>query len=254
MAILLVASQAFELKPVAGMLTGLRKLKWPLDYAYEGIWESRRILLAANGLGPKLSAHAVEMAVRAAMSAELSSSRLEAVISTGLCGALDPNLREGQIIVASEILSPSNGERYPCAEVAGTSEFISGPILSQDAVANNPKQKQLLRNSGALAVEMEAAGVAARTNRAGLPFACIKIVSDRADESFPLDLNSMRTQEGRIDRGKIILHALAHPKSIPSLFRWKRRAEDAAAELGEFLVGCRIVTEPAGAGSGADQN
>lgn len=79
MAILYVASEAFELEPLAQLLTGLRKLKWPVDYAFEGIWESRRVMLAANGAGPKLAVRAVETAIRAVAAAELSSSRLEAV-------------------------------------------------------------------------------------------------------------------------------------------------------------------------------
>ena len=51
MALLFVAAEAAELKPFANRLTGLRKLNWPLDYAYEGICDGRRILLAANGAG-----------------------------------------------------------------------------------------------------------------------------------------------------------------------------------------------------------
>jgi hypothetical protein len=83
MAILYVASEASELRPFAAMLTGLRKLNWPIDYAFEGILEGRRILLAANGAGPRLAARAAEVAIRAVMVAELSSSRLEAVVSAG---------------------------------------------------------------------------------------------------------------------------------------------------------------------------
>ncbi len=65
MAILFVAAEAMELKPFANSLTALRKLKWPIDYAYEGILEGKRIMLAANGAGPKLAAQAVEVALRA---------------------------------------------------------------------------------------------------------------------------------------------------------------------------------------------
>ena len=74
MAILYVASEAVELEPMARLLTGVRKLKWPLAYAYEGVLEGRRLLLAANGAGPKLATRAVEVAIRAITSAELSSS------------------------------------------------------------------------------------------------------------------------------------------------------------------------------------
>ena len=65
MAILYVASEAVELEPMARLLTGVRKLKWPLAYAYEGVLEGRRLLLAANGAGPKLATRAVEVAIRA---------------------------------------------------------------------------------------------------------------------------------------------------------------------------------------------
>ena len=68
MAILFVASESFELKPFAGRLTGLRPLKWPVQYAEEGVWQGKRYLLAANGAGPKLAARCVEMALRATAS------------------------------------------------------------------------------------------------------------------------------------------------------------------------------------------
>ena len=241
MAILYVASEAVELEPMAKLLTGLRKLKWPLAYACEGVWEGRRLLLAANGAGPKLAMRAVEIAIRAITSAELSSSALEAVVSTGFCGALDPALREGQIVLAKEVLDWTNKERYDCVEVAGGAEAISGLVVSQDRIAADREEKRSLRNNaGGVAVEMEAAGVAARVKRAGLPFCCIKVVLDRAEESFAIDWNRMRDREGRIARGKIMVHALRRPNLLPELFRLKRRSEEAARVLGEFLVSSRI--------------
>ena len=240
MALLYVASEASELKPVAAMLTGLRKLRWPVDYAFEGILEGRRIMLAANGAGPKLAARAVETAIRAVMVAELSSSRLEAVISTGYCGALDPNLRECQIVVATRVLDCASKESFDCAAVASDAVFASGLVVSQDRVAMNAAEKQQLCEHEALAVDMESAGVAARAKAAGLPFLCIKVVSDRADEGFRLDFNRMRSSEGRMARGKIGLHAVTHPKLLPELLRLRRRTGDAAKALGNFLVGCRI--------------
>src|SRR5437763_15625964 len=102
MAILYVAADAIELKPFAALLTGVRKLKWPIDYAFEGVWEGRRVLLAANGAGPRLAAQAVEVAIRAVTAAALSSSKLDAVVSTGYCVARDPTLREFQAVVPTQ--------------------------------------------------------------------------------------------------------------------------------------------------------
>ena len=240
MAILYVASEAIELKPFASLLTGVRKLKWPIDYAFEGVWEGRRILLAANGAGPRLASQAVEVAIRAVTGAELSSSKLEAVVSTGYCGALDPSLRECQLVVPTKVLDLDGHDSFECWPIETGAQFVCGTLLSLDRVASYAAEKQHFLNHGAVAIDMEAAGVAARAKRAGLPFSCIKVVFDRADESLPLDINTVRTPEGRIARVKIGVYALTHPGVIPSLLRWKRRSEDAAKSLGESLVSCRI--------------
>ena len=246
MAILYVSSEAVELGALAERLTGLRKLKWPIDYAWEGIWEGRRLMLAANGAGPKLAEKAVEVAIRAVTAGNLSSSRLEAIVSTGFCGALDPDLREGQVIVANEVLDLESQEKFAATSVCGGETTPSGLIVSQDRIANSAAEKQQLRATGAIAIEMEAAAVAARAKRAGLPFACIKVVTDRADESFGFDVNQMRSTDGRIRRGKIGFYALTHPNVVPELFRLKRRTQDAVRVLGEFLVNCRISSESTG--------
>ncbi len=243
MAILYVASEAIELKPFAALLTGVRKLKWPIDYAFEGLWEGRRILLAANGAGPRLASRAVEVAIRAVTGAELSSSRLEAVISTGYCGAVDPNLRECQLVVPSQVVDLESHDTFECSAIETGAQFVSGTLVSRDRVASYAAEKQQLQDHSAVAVDMEASGVAARARRAGLPFSCIKVVFDRADESLPLDINTVRTPDGRIARVKIGVHALSHPGVIPSLLHWKRRSEDAAKALGEFLVSCRIKSK-----------
>jgi adenosylhomocysteine nucleosidase len=250
MAILYVAAEAAELKPFANYLTGLRPLKWPLDYAQEGILDGRRILLAANGAGPKLAAQAVEIAMRAVSAADLGSSHLEAVFSVGFCGALDPSLRENQIIVASAVVEAGGSESFPCTAIQDAPEIVSGAILSQDRIAGTAAEKEILyRQTGALAVEMEAAGVARRTKRADLPFGCIKVVSDRADETFGFDLNAMRSKDGHIARGKIILGAMRRPLLVPELLRLRGRSGKAAQVLGDFLVSCRIF-----AGSGDELN
>lgn len=244
MAILYVASTALELKPFASMLTGLRKLSWPLDYAYEGILEGRRILLAANGEGPKLAAQAVEVALRAISVAELSSSRLEAVVSTGLCGALDPDLEQFQIVIGDEILDGPTAERFACAAPTDVAEnSVRGAVLSQNSVAGTAARKQQLRETGAIAVDMESSGVAARALKASLPVYCLKVVFDAAYESFAFDLNTMRSADGRIARGKIVAYSLTHPQTIPALLRLKNQADEAARHLGEFLVSCRIAPQ-----------
>jgi adenosylhomocysteine nucleosidase len=239
MSILFVAAEAAELKPLAERLENLRKLSWPLDYAYEGIADARRFILAAHGAGPALAARATEVAIRAVSGAKQSSSELEAIVSTGYCGGLDPALKVGDIVVATQVLDSATQELFSCGDVEN--HPLRGLVLSQNRIATKLEEKQqLFSQSGACAVEMESAGVALRAKRAGLPFYCIKVISDTAAESFAFDLNRMRTTEGRVARGKIMIHALVRPNLVPGLLRLKRRTEEVAQGLGEFLVSCRI--------------
>jgi nucleoside phosphorylase len=245
MALLYIAAEKSELTALAQRLTGLRPLKWPLKYAQEGILDGRRILLAANGAGPKLATQALEIAIRAISAADLQSSVLEAVVSVGLCGALQPELCEGQVIVASEVVSPDSPETFPACAVESEQAFVRGAVVSQDRVAGQAEEKaELGRRFQAVAVEMEAFGVATRAKRAGLPFCCIKVVADRVDESFGIDFNQMRSSGGRISREKVVVKAFAKPSVIPELFRLKRRAELGASALGDFLVSCRFSLQP----------
>jgi adenosylhomocysteine nucleosidase len=240
MAILFVAAEAAELKPFEAHLINARKLKWPLDYAYEGILEGRRIVLAANGAGPNLVAQAIEVASRAIRAAELSASKLEAIVSVGFCGALEPSLQPSQIIVGTEVLDPRDNSRYPCAPIEATCEHRTGVIASQNRVITDREEKAKIFASGAIAVDMESFAVAERAKRAAVPFFCIKSVSDLADETFRIDFNQMRNREGRIVRGKIVLYVLTHPWMLGELLRLRRRSQDAARALGDFLVSCRI--------------
>lgn len=240
MAILFVAAEAAELKPFENGLINARRLKWPVDYAFEGILEGRRLLLVANGAGPKLVGQAIEVANRAIRAAELSSSKLEAIVSVGFCGGLKPGLQPGQIVVGTEVLDPRDGRRFSCQPIAATCEHQSGVVASQDRVAIDSAEKATLFASGAMAVDMESLAVAEGAKRTSVPFLCIKAVTDLADESFQIDLNKMRTPEGRIARGKIVLYVLTHPWMLGELLRLRRRSQDAAKALGEFLVSCRI--------------
>jgi adenosylhomocysteine nucleosidase len=240
MAILFVASEAFELEPLAQRLTGRRPLKWPVQYAEEGVWHGKRYLLAANGPGAGLATKCVEVALRATSAVDLSSSKLEGVVSVGLCGALQPSLNVGDILVGTEVLDANSGERFTCSRVTHEGMAAEGSVISIARIAVTKTEKAKLAETGAHAVEMEAAGIAKRTVAATLPFACIKVVSDRVDEEFVIDFNELRTTEGRFARGKIVVYALTHPSVISSLLQLRRRSKEASGALGAFLASCRF--------------
>jgi adenosylhomocysteine nucleosidase len=151
------------------------------------------------------------------------------IVSVGFCGALDPSLEIGDIVVAGE-------------EIKSSRPFVRGEILSSDRVAVTAAEKRALRErTGGIAVEMESAAAAAKAREWGVPFRCIKVVSDAAQENMPLDFNLYRDATGRFSRGRIALAALRHPfTAVPGLLRLDRNCRKAAEKLGEFLADCQL--------------
>jgi hypothetical protein len=88
---------------------------------------------------------------------------------------------------------------------------------------------------------MEAAGVAQRAHTLGLPFFCIKAVTDLACETMANDFNAVLRSDGRFDTIKILASSLRHPSvRLPELFRLRKRSIQAARSLGDFFADCRF--------------
>ncbi len=223
--VLVVAAEDFEF---AGILSRAEKVVrpgWKVQFSRVAVLNGMRLLLAAGGPGPRL----------AGMAAEEVKNRepFESVVSTGLCGALDPVLSAGEIFVASQVNEWD--ARLPVTAI----RFRTGRLLSVNRVVGTAAEKARLFSTGASVVEMEAAAVESRAREWRLPFFCVRAVSDTAGEEFALDLNEMRDAEGRFSRSRIVGRALRSPfRLVPELLRLNRNSGRAAKALGDFFADC----------------
>jgi adenosylhomocysteine nucleosidase len=230
-ALLFVAADRREFDGFARRLENAQKLRWQADYAAEGRLHGRRALLVANGPGPELAAAACDEAFERA--------EVGAIISTGLCGGLRPDLQVNDIFVATEVRS--EGIRYSARAPKCAVKYASGVLISQDRVAVTTVEKEALRRGGAAAVDMEAASVAGRAADRKAAFFCVRVVSDAADEGFDLDLNMVRGEDGRFDSRRMAVAAARNPVAVlPETLRLWRRITRASSVLGEFLAGCEF--------------
>lgn len=165
-------------------------------------------------------------AARAAVAAAIAEERPRMVVSAGTCGALDPGLGIGDVRVVSRIDSLL-GTFVP-VELVG----VGAVLRSQDRVAVTAGEKKELFEAGSQIVDMEAAAVAAVCLEQGLPFGCIKAVSDLAGEDLPLDFNLYRDEDGRFQNARI---AFAGIMKIAELMRLQHQAKQAAQQLGAAI-------------------
>lgn len=229
----MIAAEGREFAGLRRHCRSVRKLRWPIRYAREAELRGRRLILAAHGAGPGLAAEACEVA--------WARRRAEVMVSTGFCGALDAALEPGDVFAATEVLDPDRNLRFTAQAPKCPLPCREGLLASVNRIVQTREEKALLRATGAEAVEMEAVSVAQRARAWGVPFYCVRSVTDLARESFKLDLNAARSSDGHLSDFRILASALADPLALgPELWLLYRRSRLAARSLGDFLAACEF--------------
>ncbi|MEA2627179.1 MAG: adenosylhomocysteine nucleosidase [Candidatus Binatota bacterium] len=109
------------------------------------------------------------------------------VVISGCAGALDESLGPGDVVVASEIvdregraLSSATGliDAYLAASASAGVTARTGRLLTSGAVLEPGEKQRLGKQTGALAVDMETAAIAAWAEASGVPFVAIRAILD----------------------------------------------------------------------------
>ena len=112
-----------------------------------------------------------------------------AVVVAGLAGGLDPALRAGDVVVASEVQDARGTVALPAAAPLVAElrrhglRVHHGPIVTADRLATSRDERAALAGNGAIAVDMESAPIVrAVTDRPNpVPVAVVRVVVDTVD-------------------------------------------------------------------------
>ena len=227
----MVAADPMEFTGLLTHTAGARPAPVPVDWARHAQFGEHDVLLVANGAGAARAAAAVDTA--------LASFTAGAIMSTGFCGALAPELSVADIVAGTSV---TDGARnFTSLQPQCARPHHKGVIVSIDHVAQYAAEKRSLHERGALAVEMEAGGVAARAEAHRIPFYCVRVVTDLAGEDMANDFNEALREDGHFATMIILKGTLRKPwVRLPELFRLRNRCARAARVLGEFIADCRF--------------
>ncbi|HXH82139.1 MAG TPA: hypothetical protein VNN07_04330, partial [Candidatus Tectomicrobia bacterium] len=105
------------------------------------------------------------------------------VVSAGVCGALDPSLPVGALVVP-ETVAGTSGERWIAAAMPPLT--ARGTLLAVSEVVETAAAKsRLWMESGALALDMESGEICRWAAAVGVPAGVVRGVSDAADRGVP---------------------------------------------------------------------
>jgi len=190
-----------------------------------------------------------------AVAARLAADRPEVVLLAGYCGALDPSMAAGGVILARHVLAPGQPEIAPdrllLEEVRKQLHkkhfpFVFSRLLTVERpVARKARKLALWNEFGAAGVDMETYAVAGAAAAAGLPWLAVRTVVDTSKQTLP---RAVAKWGGEGDTRAIARDALRHPlqwAAYVRLARQERRARLALARaipvLLEAIAGAKVV-------------
>ena len=217
---------------------------------FRGRIGSAEIIGIATGLGIRRAADTARRAIQSFASTSLSPSlSTDLVIATGLAGALSEELRPGDLVLADRlILDGEHAESapttiaIPAADLARFQAalethrlaFTTGTILTAARILKDGAAKRNARaRTGALAVDMESAAIAAEAHRCGLRLACVRAVLDTVDEEIVGA--ELAGPDGEVRPLAAASFVLRNPTAVVGLARMMRSLNRATAALASAL-------------------
>jgi adenosylhomocysteine nucleosidase len=151
--------------------------------------------IAVSGMGPHNAMRAAE---------RLLACGIARLANWGVAGALDATLSAGDVLIPDRIRYTHDDPGF-ATDAAASARLVAalstalrvrrGALWSTPQPVATPSEKRALaERSGAIAVDMEAAPVAAVALRAKLPFVAVKAICDPAARELPAGI--VRALEG----------------------------------------------------------
>ena len=166
----------------------------------------------------------------------VAADGVDGIISIGIAGGLAPQLKSGDCVIGSEVVS--GGVRI-AADPAWTARLAAAlahafvaPIAGQNAIILEKHGKaDLFRETGAYAVDMESHIVARVARARRIPFAVLRTIADPAASQLPPLVSSALNEDGSVNIAAVLAGLMARPYDIPALLRAARESNRAFAAL-----------------------
>ena len=175
--------------------------------------------------------------------------RPKVILCAGFSGALQEGLQVGDVILATDV-TVKEGRSWPATWPGELPPgewrppLHRGRLLSVPSLISRPEQKKTLgQEQQALAADMEAAAVAGLCSQHGVPFGCVRAISDDVHTPLPAQLVSLLSG-GRVSLLRTLTAVLSSPGLAAEFPHLAKRTGFAAKQLGKALGELLTLTLP----------
>jgi adenosylhomocysteine nucleosidase len=160
-----------------------------------------------------------------AAAARLIEQGATALVSFGLAGGLDPMLRPGTVVIASDVLSDRERLAVDAALAARFGGVTGQTVLAgTTVVADAAAKRALFEVTGAHAIDLESGAVARVARAYDIPFAVVRAVCDPAERHLPPAALVALDATGAVGLASVLGSVARRPGQIPGLLALARDA------------------------------
>jgi adenosylhomocysteine nucleosidase len=181
--------------------------------------EQDEVVVICGGIGMEAARRAAEAVIALYYPALLQS--------VGFAGALDADLRAGDVFSPAVVIDARDGSRTDL-------EGGKGVLITFATVASAEQKVKLAEAYGAQAVDMEAAAVAAAARAHGIPFSATKVISDGLHFEMP-EMASFIDPQGQFQTVGFAIHVALRPWLWNRVALLASNSNKAARMLAEHL-------------------
>lgn len=206
--------------------------------AVRGRIGDRAVQVAVCGVGERAARRAAERCVRLA-----SRGACGRVVWLGIAGALSPDLEVGALVVGRIVMAPdqpSIAVDETLVEAAAARGCRPGVLVTASGLVVTASSREALwRSSGSqprTAVDMETWAAAQVLQRAGVPFAAVRAISDTSADRLPSWLERASVPGGGFAPGTVIRRTLTRPSALVPLVKIRFRTARLSVRLAKVAA------------------
>jgi adenosylhomocysteine nucleosidase len=241
--LLIAAAMGEELKTAMDLCHGQKRTVHRSLSLRQASRKDRTINFLKTGVGPRRSAVSLDEA--------LKTVEVTHILVIGYAGALDPDLKLGDLVAVRRAFAFSLDKDNPTWEnvqLNGTYELTQGEELARTAelqglrikvgdvmtssyVLGEPAHKKILNaRFGASIVDMETAALAGVAASHHVPISCLRVISDEAGDTFLAPFSHDPSANIAARAGRLFDNGM-----IQTFRDWKSHTQVANRSLTQFL-------------------
>jgi nucleoside phosphorylase len=189
--------------------------------------DDREVAVLHTGVGEKACRHRLANL--------LQDQQFDCLISSGFAGALNDELRVGDLLLAKNFsVIELNGRDPAFASLRiRVADLLTVPAL----IDSSDERSETARESGAAAVDMETEFIARICAEHEVPLLSLRVITDTPSEPFPAPAHVLfDIEHQRTPMAALITFFLTRPNRIPRLIQFARRIAHAREILANALV------------------